>query len=184
MASDVLPVAMFCICICQQPAQPSASGCPQLLQFLHDWQPTSCPPPCPVPPLLPTLLLLHKKFALLCNAFWGEGTELSSVPNTSGKDLPNKWSDNWRETVSRNENSLQSGRSSPAKHGGAYFSAVTGSFKRSDCCSRTVWEPRMLEISRHWSSSNFAFSSLRIETRITLKFCPPKRWELSMIIKI
>ena len=50
---------------------------------------------------------------------------------------------------------IQSGRCSPAKHRGAYGLWV---YERSDCCSRTVWDPRMLEISWHCFSSNFVYN--------------------------
>ena len=50
---------------------------------------------------------------------------------------------------------IQSGRCSPAKHRGAYGLWV---YERSDCCSRTVWDPRMLEISCHCSSSYFVYN--------------------------
>ena len=42
---------------------------------------------------------------------------------------------------------LQSGASNFAKHGGAYFLAVGGVYKRPTCCSRTLWDPRMLQLS-------------------------------------
>ena len=98
MASDVLPVAMFCICICQQPAQPSASGCPQLLQFLHDWQPTSCPPPCPVPPLLPHSASTSQEICFAVQCFLGGRVRnyprcpipVAKIFQTSGRTIEEK----------------------------------------------------------------------------------------------
>ena len=44
------------------------------------------------------------------------------------------------------------------KHEGAIFLGRLWVYQRSDCCSRTVWAPRMLEKNWHCSSSYFVYN--------------------------
>ena len=76
-----------------------------------------------------------------------EARDSSSQFTFSGETLPLPLRKTPGEGKNGENHKLQSGQCSPAKHGDALFLGCLWVYERSDCCSRTVWESRMLVIS-------------------------------------